>query len=114
MEKVICYLLLVIFLSTPISTAHSISVKTGGKLALVAILSGIALITKHLVERDQHTVETLHAKLGEPNRVAEFEHGFDRWRIEWYGNGRYIFRNNVLQKHELTKPVETFDEADQN
>ena len=98
MKKLTCYLLLIAFLSVPISTVHSISVKMRGKLGLAAILSGAAIVTKYLVGRDQRTVEKLHVKLGEPDRVIEFERGFNRWRIEWYGDLNYIFRNNVFQK----------------
>lgn len=100
MKKSICYLLIVVLLSTPIPVAHSISVKTRGKLTLVAILSGVAIFTKYLVGRDRQTVEKLHARLGEPDRVLEYERGFDRWRIEWYGDRKYRFRNHVLQKSE--------------
>ncbi len=107
MKKLACYLVVVVLLLSPISTAHSISVKTQGKLVLVAILGGVAILTKYLVKRDQQTVEALHAKLGPPERVIEFERGFDRWRIEWYENRRYLFRNNILQKETLTTPAET-------
>ena len=73
---------------------------------LVAILGGVAILTKYLVGRDQGTVESLHAKLGPPERVTQFERGFDQWRIEWYGNRRYVFRNNILQQETSTKPAE--------
>lgn len=98
MKKFTCYLLLIVFLLTYVSSAHSISVKTRGKLTLAAILSGIAILTKYLVDRDEQTVETIHAKLGKPARVVEYERGFDIWRIEWYGNQKYVFRNHVFQK----------------
>ena len=97
-RKVTCYLVVVVLLLSSVSNAHSISVKTQGKLVLVAILGGVAILTKYLVERDQKTVEALHAKFGPPERVARFERGFDKWRIEWYGNQRYVFRNNILQR----------------
>lgn len=100
MKKFICYLLLIAFLFAPISTTHGISVKTRGKFALAAILSGVAILTKRLVERDQRAIEDLHAKLGQPDRVIEFERGFNHWRIEWYGHRRYYFCNQVLQKVE--------------
>ena len=98
MKKSVCYLLLVVFLLTSVSTAHSISIKTRGKLTLAAILSGIAILTKYLADRDKQTVEELHAKLGKPDRVVEYERGFDFMRIECYGNQKYIFRNQVFQK----------------
>ena len=106
-KKLTCYLVVVVLSLSPISTAHSISVKTQGKLAFVAILGGVAILTKYLVRRDQQTVEAVHAKLGIPDRIIEFERGFDRWRVEWYGNRRYLFRNNVLQKETNTQPTET-------
>ena len=111
MRKLTCYLVVAVLLLSPISNAHSISVKTQGKLVLAAVLGGVAILTKYLVGRDQAAVESLHAKLGSPERVTEFERGFDKWRIEWYGNRRYVFRNNVLQKEANTKPTkipETF------
>jgi hypothetical protein len=101
MKKFTCCLLVIVLLSTPISTAKGISVKTQGKLVLVAILSGVAVLTKYFVGRDQRTVEMLHAKRGDPDRVIEFERGFDRWWIEWYGDRKYVFRNDVLQQYEL-------------
>ena len=104
--RLICYLVVVVLLLSPISTAHSFSVKTQGKLALVAILGGVAILTKYLVGRDQGAVEALRTKLGPPERVTKFERGFDQWRIEWYGNRRYVFRNDVLQKETTAKPAE--------
>ncbi|MBI1930600.1 hypothetical protein HYR99_40930 [Candidatus Poribacteria bacterium] len=105
MKKFICYLLLIAFLFAPISTAHSINVKTRGKLALAVLLSGVAILTKYLVDRDPRAIEDLHAKLGPPDRVIEFERGFDYWRIEWYGHRQYIFRNQVLQKVEGNEQI---------
>ena len=72
----------------------------------MAILGGVAILTKYLVGRDQKATEQLHAKLGPPERVTKFERGFDKWRIEWYENRKYVFRNNVLQKEIDTKPAE--------
>ena len=108
-KKFTCYLVIVVLLLSPLTSAHGIGVKTQGKLALVAILGGVAILTKYLIGRDQRTVEALHTKLGLPMRVIEFERGFDRWRIEWYGNRRYVFRNNVLQKGIDTKLVEPYE-----
>ena len=108
-QKFVCYLVVLVLLLSPVSTAHSISVKTQGKLALVAILGGVAILTKYLVGRDQQRVEALHAKLGPPERVTKFERGFDQWRIEWYGNRRYVFRNNILQKEPDKKPADILE-----
>ena len=110
MKKPLCYLLLIGLLSAPTSTAHSLSVKTRGKFALAAILSGVAILTKFLVRRDGRTMEDLHAKLGQPDRFIEFERGFDRWQIEWYGHRKYIFRNQVLQKAEANEEIEGNEE----
>lgn len=108
-KKFTCYLVIVVLLLSPLSSAHGIGVKTQGKLALVAILGGVAILTKYLVGRDGRAVEAFHTKLGPPMRVIEFERGFDRWRIEWYGNRRYVFRNNVLQQEPDTQPVEPYE-----
>ena len=108
-KKLTCYLVVVALLLTPMSSAHGVSAKTQGKLALVAILSSVAILTKYLVGRDQQAVKALHAKLGPPERVTKFERGFDQWRIEWYGNRRYVFQNDVLQKATNTKPSKISD-----
>ena len=104
--KFTCYIVVVVLLLGTASGAHSISVKTQGKLALAVILGGVAILTKYLGERDQQAIEALHAKLGHPERVVTFERGFDRWRIEWYGNRRYVFRNNILEKETGAKSVQ--------
>ncbi len=98
MRKLICCILIIALLSALVPSAHGISTKTAGKLALVAVLSGVAFLTRCLVKSDIRTIEELHARLGEPDQVVEFERGFDRWRVEQYGNRKYFFRNNVLQK----------------
>ena len=98
MKKLISCLLITAFLLAVIPVAHSISPKTSGKLALVAILSGVAILTRYLVKRDIRTSKELHARLGAPDRVVEFERGFDRWRVEWYSDRQYFFRNDVLHK----------------
>lgn len=98
MRKLTCCILIIALLSAIVSSAHSISTKTAGKLGLVAILSGVAFLTRYLVNKDIRTIEQLHTRFGKPDRVVEFESGFDRWRVERYGNRRYFFRNNILQK----------------
>ena len=104
--KFTCYIVVVVLLLGTVSDAHSISVKTQGKLVLAVILGGVAILTKYLVERDQQPVDALHAKLGPPERVVTFERGFDQWRIEWYGDRRYVFRNNILEKETDAKSVQ--------
>ena len=65
---------------------------------MVAILSGVAILTRYLVKRDIRASEKLQAKLGTPDCIAEFERGFDRWRVQWHGDRHYLFRNNILYK----------------
>ena len=76
--------------------AEAISVKLRGKIALGVILSGIAYTTHALIKRDRQVVEELRHHFGAPERVVEFERGFDFWRIEHYEGRHYIFRNNRL------------------
>jgi hypothetical protein len=103
--RLTCYLAVIVLLLSPVS-AHSISAKTQGKVTLAVILSGVAILTRYLVGRDQQAVKAVRAKLGAPERVIKFERGFDQWRIEWYGNRRYIFRNNILEKETSAKSVQ--------
>ena len=79
-------------------TVESISVKLRGKMALGGILSGLAYVTYTLVKRDKRASEKLELHLGPPNRVIQFERGFDRWRINYYGEKCYLFRNNLFIK----------------
>lgn len=101
MMRLIC-ILLVFFLLIPVSSARGLSTKTQGKLSLVFILLGIGVLTKYLIHSDQKRIEDLHSKLGQPDRVIEYQKGFDRWRIEWYGKKQYKFRNGVLVKSITT------------
>ena len=63
---------------------------------MVAILSGVAFLTRYLVKRDTRASENLRAKLGNPDRAIEIERGFDQWRVQWHGDRRYLFRNSIL------------------
>ena len=69
-----------------------------GKIALGGILSGIAYVTYRLVKNDKRAAEKLQLHLGPPDRVTQFERGFDRWRIDAYREQCYLFRNNLLIK----------------
>ena len=80
--------------------------KTLGKLTMIAILSAVAFVVKMLVDRDRKEVASLHERLGSPDKSIEFQEGFDRWRVEWYGNSVYIFRNGVL--HRSLKSLKPF------
>ena len=98
MRKLLSCILVIVFLFAVRPVAQAISPKTGGKFALVAILSGVAIFTRYLVKHEIHTSKKLHLRLGTPNRVVEFERGVNRYRIEWYSDHAYIFRNDVLHK----------------
>ena len=78
--------------------AESVSVKLRGKIALVGILSGLAYVTHTLVKRDRQAVEKLQLHLGPPDRIVQFERGFDLWRINYYGEQCYTLRNNRFVK----------------
>ena len=79
-------------------TAESVSVKLRGKIALGGILSGLAYVTYALVTRDKRAAEKLQLHLGPPDRVIQFERGFDRWRINYHREQCYLFRNNLFIK----------------
>ena len=93
--KKICALVVILCLIWGLTpAAESISVKLRGKIALAGILSGLAYVTHALVTRDRRAVEKLRLHLGPPERVIQFERGFDLWRIDYYGEWCYMFRNN--------------------
>jgi hypothetical protein len=73
-----------------------VNTKLLGKLTMVAILSVNAFIVKKLVDRDINKTISIHKNLGLPDRVVEYQEGFDHWRIEWYGDYIYTFRNGVF------------------
>ena len=78
--------------------AESISVKLRGKIALAGILSGLAYATHTLIKRDRRAVEKLRLHLGPPERIVQFERGFDLWRIDYYREQCYLFQNNRFIK----------------
>jgi len=91
----------IIFVPVTKANAQLIDTKMQGKLSLVILLTGLAVLTKMLVNNDKKEVDELHSMLGPPDRVMEFQKGFDTWRIEWYGERGYLFRNEVLQNKRL-------------
>ena len=95
-KKVCAFVLIVCLISGLTPTAESISVKLRGKIALGGILSGLAYATYALVTRDKRAMEKLQLHLGPPDRVIQFERGFDRWRVNYYGEQCYLFRNNLF------------------
>ena len=103
--KKVCVFTLVLCLMWGLTpAAEGISVKLRGKIALAGILSGLAYTTHTLIKRDKRAVEKLQRHLGPPDRIIQFERGFDIWRIEHYGEYQYIFRNNRLIRE---KPLKT-------
>ena len=104
MKKIVCMLTIFSIIFVPVTKINSqslIDTKTCGKLSLISLLIGIAVLTKLLVKKDGKKVEELHLRLGLPDRIAEFQKGFDNWRIEWYGEKGYLFRNEVLQDETI-------------
>ena len=95
MMRLIC-IFLIFFMLIPVPTARGLSTKIQGKISLICLLLGIGVLTKHLIHSDQKMVEELHAKLGQPHQVVEYQKGFDLWRIEWYDGKQYKFRNGVF------------------
>ena len=103
MKKMICIIIIcgIIFVPLTKADAQLIDTKMQGKLSLVILLTGLAVLTKILVNDDKKEMEELHSMLGPPDRTMEFQKGFDTWRIEWYGEKSYLFRNEVLQNKRL-------------
>ena len=102
-QKVCAFVFIVCLFSGLTPTAESISVKLRGKIVLGGILSGLAYATYTLVKRDKRAVEKLQLHLGPPDRVIQFERGFDRWRVNAYGEQCYLFRNNRLVDKKALK-----------
>jgi len=90
-------------------TAESISVKLRGKITLAGVLSGLAYATHTLIKRDRRAVERLQLHLGPPERVVQFERGFNLWRIDYYREQYYLFRNNrLIKKKPLKTPLDFY------
>ena len=97
-RKVWAFVLIVCLIWGLTPTAESLSVKLRGKIALGGILSGLAYVTHRLVTRDKRASEKSQLHLGPPDRVIQYERGFDRWRVNYYGEQCYLFRNNLFIK----------------
>ena len=97
-KKVCAFTLVLCLLSGLTPAAEGISVKLRGKIALAGILSGLAYATHTLIKRDRRAVEKLRLHLGPPERVVQFERGFDLWRIDYYREQCYLFRDNRFIK----------------
>ena len=96
MKTLIGCLLITSFLFAIAPRTNSVPPKTRGKLGMVAILSGVAILTRYLVKRDIRASEKLRAELGAPDRTIEFERGFDHWRLQWHAERQCLFRNHLL------------------
>ena len=97
-KKICAFVLIVCLMCGLTPTAESISVKLRGKIVLGGILSGLAYATYTLVTRDKRATEKLQLHLGPPDRVIQFERGFDRWRIDYYTEQCYLFHNGLFIK----------------
>ncbi len=95
-QKICASVLIVCLILGLTPTAESISVKLRGKIVLGGILSGFACVTYALVTRDKRAAEKLQLQLGPPDRAIQFERGFDRWHVNYYGEQCYLFRNNLF------------------
>ena len=93
-KKGLCCLLIICLLGGLTLPVASIDRKSKGKLVLVGILSGLGYLTHTLVTRDTRATATLKARLGPPERIIQFERGFDQWQVNYYRQQYYIFRNN--------------------
>ena len=92
------FLIIILIFSLSVEAqAGFLSTKTAGKLTMVAILTVTAFVVKIMVRKDQKQTVEIHKRLGEPDRVVEFQEGFDHWRLEWYGDRVYVFCNGVLR-----------------
>ena len=110
MKKLVCILMIcgIIFVHKAKVQAQLLDSKTQGKLSLIILLTGIAALTKMLINSDREKIENLHSRLGPPDKIIEFQRGFDNWRIEWYGEKGYLFRNEVLQKETIRDCSEVY------
>ncbi len=102
-KKICAFVLIVCLISGLTPTAESISVKLRGKIVLGGILSGLAYATYTLVKHDKRATEKFQLRLGPPDRVIQFERGFDRWQVNYYGEQCYLFRNNRLVDKKALK-----------
>lgn len=91
--KICAFGLIVVLMWGLTPAAEGISAKLRGKIVLGGVLTGIAYLTHTFVARDRRATAELELHLGPPDRVVQFERGFDRWRINYYGEQGYLFRN---------------------
>ncbi len=97
--KIISISLITVLVFSLSAEAGGLDTKTLGKLTMITILSAAAFVVKVLINRDRNETIMLHRQLGQPDKSMEFREGFDRWRVEWYGDRAYIFRNGMLHRY---------------
>lgn len=102
-KKLLCFILITCFIWNLSLSAEGFSVKLRGKLALAGILSGVAYLTHSLVKRDKQAAENLQFQLGPPDRIIQFERGFDQWDIHYYREHSYFFLNNRFIRKKTHK-----------
>ena len=102
-KKSLCLILITCLILNLSQSAEGLSVKLQGKLALAGILSGVAYLTHTLVKRDMHAAEDLQTQLGPPERIIQFERGFDQWDVHYYREHSYFFLNNRFIRKKTHK-----------
>ena len=102
-KKLLCFILIACLFWNLSFSAEGFSVKLRGKLALVGILSSIAFLTHTLTKRDIQASETLQFHLGTPERVFQYERGFDYWNIHYYREHSYYYLNNRFKRKKTNR-----------
>ena len=102
-KKLLCFILIACLFWNLSFSAEGFSAKLRGKLALVGILSGIAFLTHTLTKRDIQASETLQFHLGSPERVFQYERGFDYWNIHYYREHSYYYLNNRFKRKKTNR-----------
>ncbi len=102
-KKTLCLILITLLIWNLSLPAEGLSVKLRGKLALAGILSGFVYLTYTLVKHDRQAAENLQFQLGPPERIIQFERGFDQWNIHYYREHSYFFLNNRFIRKKTHK-----------
>ena len=102
-KKLLCFILIACLFWNLSFSAEGFSAKLRGKLALVGILSSIAFLTHTLTKRDIQASETLKFHLGPPERVFQYERGFDYWNIHYYREHSYYYLNNRFKRKKTNR-----------
>lgn len=102
-KKTLCFIVIACLIWNLSLSAEGLSVKLRGKLALAGILSGVAYLTHILVKRDRQAAENLQFQLGPPDRIIQFERGFDQWDVHRYREHAYFYLNNRFIRKKTHK-----------